>query len=213
MDGKKKQHFKELLKQQKEMEVCAVENIDNMSMNISGNISTGELSSYDNHPADVATEVFQVEHARGLKAVHEDSINKIDEAMNRLDGEGFGICKDCGASIDEERLEILPDTKLCITCAREKDHLINEAREAIRSRPHEDNAGSNVKRVRERFERQDAGTDIFIELIKFGSAESPSEEGNFKDFNDFYNTKMNEDGIVDEMDKYSNEDYKSQLPN
>jgi RNA polymerase-binding transcription factor DksA len=35
------------------------------------------------------------------------------------DGEGtYGICEKCGNPIHPDRLAVLPDTKICIKCAR-----------------------------------------------------------------------------------------------
>lgn len=51
--------------------------------------------------------------ARSLSA----SINDIDRALLKL-GEGtYGICDECGEKIPATRLEALPATTLCITCA------------------------------------------------------------------------------------------------
>jgi RNA polymerase-binding transcription factor DksA len=215
MDTLRKEHFKKLLDIQKEKEEIAIEHMNNDSLNISAKITTGELSSYDNHPADIGTEVFMVEHAMGLKAMHEDSIKKVEDAIKRLDSEEFGICKECNLKIDEERLEILPEAKLCINCARKEDENTKLMMTAIKSRkPGHDEITTSygTKPIKDPLSHNDGGKDILNELMKFGSAEVPSEEGNYKDFNEFYNTKMSEDGIVEDVDKISNEDYIAQLP-
>lgn len=215
MDDNKKNHFKELLAHQKEKEEVAMEYFNSEGLGVSPKISTGELSSYDNHPADIATELFMVEHAMGLKAMHEDNIKKVEDAEVRLENGEFGICQECHEQINEDRLEILPEAKLCIECARKKDEQIKETASAIRSRnPGDDEIMTpfGTKPIKDPLSLNDNGKDVLDELMKFGSSEVPSEEGDYKDFNDFYNTKMSEDGIVDEMDKYSNEDYIAQLP-
>lgn len=51
-------------------------------------------------------------------------IEALQEALERLSagskaaGAGYGFCERCGAAIDPERLEILPETTLCVNCAR-----------------------------------------------------------------------------------------------
>ncbi len=44
-------------------------------------------------------------------------INKINKALVRIAGGTFGICEDCGESIDIKRLEVRPESSRCINCA------------------------------------------------------------------------------------------------
>ncbi len=44
-------------------------------------------------------------------------ITEIDAAMARLDDGTYGRCLHCGREISEVRLEALPATGVCITCA------------------------------------------------------------------------------------------------
>ncbi len=43
-------------------------------------------------------------------------LDKIDEALQRIEAEEFGFCQDCGAEIGLKRLEARPVTTLCIEC-------------------------------------------------------------------------------------------------
>ena len=43
---------------------------------------------------------------------------RLQTAQSRVDEGTYGICTQCGKSIQSERLAILPATKLCIRCAR-----------------------------------------------------------------------------------------------
>ena len=49
-------------------------------------------------------------------------INKIDQALERIKNNTFGICESCGEKISEKRLEARPVATLCIDCkvAQEK---------------------------------------------------------------------------------------------
>lgn len=40
----------------------------------------------------------------------------VDEALERIDSGGYGICLVCGSEIGDERLEALPATALCRRC-------------------------------------------------------------------------------------------------
>lgn len=42
-----------------------------------------------------------------------------EAALSRVHGGTYGVCQRCGRQIQPERISVLPDTKLCIECARE----------------------------------------------------------------------------------------------
>jgi RNA polymerase-binding transcription factor DksA len=45
-------------------------------------------------------------------------IASLEDALKSLDEGDYGICARCGEQIEPERLDILPDTTLCIRCAQ-----------------------------------------------------------------------------------------------
>lgn len=79
-----------------------------------------ELSSYDNHPADLGTEVFMKEQDLGFRLNLEDKIAEIDLSLQKIDEGTFGQCEKCAGEIDEERLELIPYAKTCIKCSKEE---------------------------------------------------------------------------------------------
>jgi RNA polymerase-binding protein DksA len=83
--------------------------------------SLGELSLIDNHPADIATEVYQRSRdiAQHDRLTHR--IEAIDVAMERFAKSEYGRCEHCGQDIPFERLEALPYTSLCTECSREEE--------------------------------------------------------------------------------------------
>jgi DnaK suppressor protein len=48
-------------------------------------------------------------------------INKIREAMERIEAGEFGICEECGEEIGKARLKARPVTTLCIECKTEQE--------------------------------------------------------------------------------------------
>lgn len=48
-------------------------------------------------------------------------INKIQEALARIDDGSYGICESCGEDISEERLKARPVTTLCIDCKKRQE--------------------------------------------------------------------------------------------
>jgi RNA polymerase-binding transcription factor DksA len=57
-----------------------------------------------------------------LREEMETRIAQLEDALERLDEGIYGTCESCGQSIDPERLEALPQTRLCIDCARERQN-------------------------------------------------------------------------------------------
>jgi len=48
-------------------------------------------------------------------------IQKIDEALKRIENGTFGICEVCGEEISEERLRARPVTTLCVNCKTDQE--------------------------------------------------------------------------------------------
>jgi DnaK suppressor protein len=48
-----------------------------------------------------------------------DKLQAIEDALERIDGNSYGICEMCEEEIAPERLEALPFTRLCVTCQGE----------------------------------------------------------------------------------------------
>ncbi len=76
--------------------------------------SLSELSSYDQHQADVGTETFEREKDLSILERVESELVDIEYAMRRLDEGTYGACDACGKPIDEARLEAMPATRLCL---------------------------------------------------------------------------------------------------
>lgn len=81
--------------------------------------ATGELSAYDNHPGDMGTEVFMQEMQMNLANQHKYRADVIDRALDKIDLGTYGTCDVCGKKIENERLEILPETTVCAHCSKE----------------------------------------------------------------------------------------------
>jgi DnaK suppressor protein len=52
-------------------------------------------------------------------------IEALQEAMSKVGEGSYGLCERCGATIDPERLEILPTATLCAACARAESETPN----------------------------------------------------------------------------------------
>jgi len=63
------------------------------------------------HPADIATELFERERDLGQLEQVERELREIEDALRRLDEGTYGVCEACGRPIPDERLEALPTAR------------------------------------------------------------------------------------------------------
>jgi RNA polymerase-binding transcription factor DksA len=76
--------------------------------------SLGELSSYDQHQADVGTETFEREKDLSILEQVEAELADVEHALRRLDDGTYGTCEVCGNVIPDDRLEAMPAARLCL---------------------------------------------------------------------------------------------------
>lgn len=75
---------------------------------------TGELSGYDNHPADSGTETYEMERDRALDETLGKKLAQVNRALAMMKDGTYGICAACGEPIPYERLEAMPTTRYCM---------------------------------------------------------------------------------------------------
>jgi DnaK suppressor protein len=76
--------------------------------------SVGELADYDQHPADVGTEVFEHEKNVSILERVEAQLREVEVAFERLEKGTYGICEACGRPIEPARLEERPFARFCL---------------------------------------------------------------------------------------------------
>jgi YteA family regulatory protein len=74
---------------------------------------TGELSTNDNHPADLGSEMFERGKDIALNESRERHFTDVKEALTRMENKLYGFCNSCGEPIPFERLEAVPTTLYC----------------------------------------------------------------------------------------------------
>lgn len=118
MDRERLAHFRQLLEEKRAETVESLEHLEEAEEVGGLQNSLSELSMYDNHPADVATETFERSKDIGLRDLNRSRLREIDEAIERLRKGSYGICRRCGREIPEERLEAVPEADHCVDCQR-----------------------------------------------------------------------------------------------
>jgi YteA family regulatory protein len=160
-----------------------------------------ELSGYDNHPADLGTEVFERSKDLALRELARRRLEAVEEALKSLETGGYGYCRSCGRPVEEERLEALPETTLCLDCRR-----AFEARRGHRRRPVEEEVvappyGGLYGPGREPGERAAYdGEDAWQDAARHGTSESISDLPGTSEYPRVYADYDEDRGAVEQVD-------------
>jgi RNA polymerase-binding transcription factor DksA len=76
---------------------------------------TGDLAHFGQHDADAASATFEKEKDLSILEQVEAELGDVERALQRLDDGSYGTCEACGGAIGDERLEVLPAARFCIT--------------------------------------------------------------------------------------------------
>jgi len=91
--------------------------IDNMSKNPgSQNSESSDVSGHVLHMADVATDMYDREFNLGLASTEREVLQKIEQALKRINDNIFGACIECEKSIPFARLNAIPYVETCLKC-------------------------------------------------------------------------------------------------
>ncbi|MDT2045095.1 hypothetical protein CHN50_13125 [Priestia aryabhattai] len=160
--------------------------------------STGELSSYDNHPGDMASEIYEREKDIALYEHTREELKEIKAALNAMETSSYGKCKTCGKDISFERLQAVPTTLYC------KEH--SPSQETSRQRPVEE---LNLRHPFGQYDLDTSGAteydaeDSWQDVERYGTSESPSDfEGDISSYNDTYIEHDENVGYVEDYENF-----------
>ncbi|WP_127579653.1 TraR/DksA C4-type zinc finger protein [Paenibacillus koleovorans] len=163
--------------------------------------STGELSAYDNHPADLGSELFErgKDIALDDKARHE--LEQIDQALDRIDREQYGVCSACGEPIPFERLLAVPTTTECVAHAAE--HMPFAHARPVEEQVMEHPFGRNSFDERDE-ETEFDGEDAWQIVESWGTSNTPamSEDPHVSDYNEMYIEASEQEGYVESLESF-----------
>ncbi|MDQ0220253.1 molecular chaperone DnaK [Peribacillus cavernae] len=193
---------KELLNNKEQLQHRIKQDEDTL-MDTSQSDSVGELSAYDNHPADMGTELFEREKNMAIDDHAEAEIKKIDSALEAIENGSYGTCRTCGKEIRFERLEAVPTSLYCVDHAPEqrpgKDRPVEE--EVL-----EPSHGDHFENRRKGNEINDK-EDSFGEVARFGTSETPSDyTGDHESYDTLYKNEDENDGFTEEYESFLGND-------
>lgn len=93
-----------------------LDEIERRAAHIDESDRASEMSSYEDHPADLASETFEREKDLAIGESVEHLLHKVISALDKIDRGTYGLCDACGRPIKKARLKALPFATLCLDC-------------------------------------------------------------------------------------------------
>ena len=66
--------------------------------------------------ADAAAITAERTEVLGLVETLKTHLDDVDQALDRIANDGYGVCDSCGSQISPERMEARPISRLCMNC-------------------------------------------------------------------------------------------------
>lgn len=83
--------------------------------------SSGDLSGYSFHMADMASDSYDRELSLNIASEEQEFLYEIDDALKRIKDGKFGLCISCNKKIPQKRLNAVPYAKYCIQCKSKEE--------------------------------------------------------------------------------------------
>src|SRR6056297_2266112 len=108
-------YFKELIEKMRAETISEIRRLEN---NVTGqNDNAGEMeSTYSFHMADAGTDSMEREKDFLWLSRAKKYLGHLNNALDRISRNVYGVCIDCGELIPKERLEEVPHTQHCAKC-------------------------------------------------------------------------------------------------
>lgn len=178
--------------------------LEDNGLNAALSNTTAELSSYDNHPADLGSETFERGKDLGIRDNERVILSSVERALEKIHLGTYGRCDSCGCEIATERLEALPWANQCKKCQEKSEQtdvtprpLEEESLEPPFHRTFLDSASFD-------FVGYD-GEDALQDVMRFGSSDTPQDVPGSYDYKALFPNSNEHQGIVDLADAIPNE--------
>jgi RNA polymerase-binding protein DksA len=108
--------YQDLLHSERQRLELELQEIENRTARISESERASEFSSYEDHPADLASETFEREKDLAISESVESLLNQVNTALEKIERGTFGVCDACRRPIKKARLQAIPFATLCVDC-------------------------------------------------------------------------------------------------
>jgi DnaK suppressor protein len=109
-------HFRERLREELDKIAVSLDRFERNARESSQRDSSGDLSAYATHSADIGTDAMEREKDMMLASRESRSVLLIREALRKIDDGSYGDCEECSKPIGVKRLELIPYAQFCTRC-------------------------------------------------------------------------------------------------
>jgi RNA polymerase-binding transcription factor DksA len=122
MDEEQREHLEERLIEERAKVLEQLDHYDE-SFDDTPQGSDGDLSAHSFHMADQGTDAMEREKAFHFASEEGRRLERLNEALRRLyeAPDQFGVCRECGEEITFERLDAVPEARVCVRCKRDEE--------------------------------------------------------------------------------------------
>jgi len=192
------QQFKHLLLNEKAKLIKKTTDAGGLSQ--SETDAVGELSSYDNHPGDLATELYERGKDLALYQNKEQELEDINASLHAIEEGTYGICKVCSQDIPIERLAAIPTADTCMEHAR-------SALDMDKRPVEEEVYHQHINPERDEKESGYDAEDAWQEVSRYGTSETPSDfYGDRDSYDEMYPNSDENIGYVENVERYPKTD-------
>lgn len=194
-----KQLYLQLLEEKVYLEKHFATN-DNYGLANSFKDSTGELSMYDNHPGDVATEIYEREKDISLNEHAEFHLQQVDEALAHMENGDYGQCVFCKSPISFERLQAIPTTLYCLEHVPDPNRSFRRPVEEQVLYPPFGRTSFDERQDETEFD----GEDAWQIVESWGTSNTPAfaEDPNVENYNEMYIEADENVGYVESFESF-----------
>jgi RNA polymerase-binding transcription factor DksA len=108
--------FKEELEKNKANLEKDLEAFATKDKNVEGNWEAKRINAEDTDMEEKADEVEEYDNLLSLEHSLELKLKDVNGALEKISAGTYGICEKCGNEIEEKRLQVCPEAKLCMKC-------------------------------------------------------------------------------------------------
>jgi DnaK suppressor protein len=123
MTKKDRERFRKILLELRKQMTGQIDTIKETELTTTVKDASGDHSSYSFHMADQGTDNMEREKNFFYAQRNNHTLQDIEDALDRIENETYGLCVQCEKPISRERLEIVPYTLLCISCQSDQEKL------------------------------------------------------------------------------------------
>ena len=112
------ERFKQMLLEKRREILVNVNEMGDEALKKSRLDAAGDLSSMPIHMADIGTDNYEQEFTLGLMDSERKLLREIDDALQRIEQDTYGICEGTDKPIPKARLQAQPWARYCVEYAR-----------------------------------------------------------------------------------------------